>query len=58
MGIYAAKILRNLGVNKMDWLDKFLEETTAVNAYSFWQKYLRQDKRDKNLEEESDRPNS
>ena len=35
-------------------LEKFLEEITAVNAYLFWQKYLRQESRGKNPEEESD----
>jgi len=38
----------------MDWLGKFLEETIAVNAYLSWQKYLRQEDRDKNSKEESD----
>jgi len=38
----------------MDWLEKLLEETIAVNAYLFWQKYLRQEDRGKNSEEESD----
>lgn len=35
----------------MDWLGKFLEETIGVNAYLFWQKYLRQENRDKNSED-------
>lgn len=37
----------------MNWLEKFLEETIAVNAYLFWQKYVRQENRDKDSEEES-----
>lgn len=37
----------------MDWLEGFLEETLVVNAYLFWQKYLRQENRDENSEEES-----
>jgi len=39
----------------MDWFERFLEETIAVNAYLFWKKYIRQEKSDKNSEEESDR---
>ena len=38
----------------MSWLEKLLEETIAVNAYLFWQKYLRQENHSKNSEEESD----
>ena len=38
----------------MDWLEKFLVETIAVNAYLFWQKCLRRENRDKNSEEEPD----
>ena len=38
----------------MDWLEKLLEETIAVNAYLFWEKYLRQENHGKNSEEESD----
>jgi len=49
------KTIPNLGVIEMNWLEKFLEETIAVNAYLFWQKYLRQEDRDKNSEEGSDR---
>ena len=37
----------------MNWFEKLLEETLAVNAYLFWQKYLRQESRGKNSEEES-----
>jgi len=36
----------------MDWLEKLLEETIAVNAYLFWEKYLRQESRGKDSEEE------
>jgi len=35
----------------MDWLEKLLEETIAVNAYLFWEKYLRQESRGKDSEE-------
>ena len=35
----------------MDWLEKFLEETIAANAYLFWQKYVQQENFDKNLED-------
>ena len=38
----------------MDWLEKLLEETIAVNAYLFWEKYLRQESRGKDSEEGSD----
>ena len=38
----------------MDWLEKLLEETIAVNAYLFWEKYLRQESRGKNSKDESD----
>jgi len=37
----------------MDWLEKFLEETIAVNTHLFWQKYIRQENRDENSKEES-----
>ena len=54
LSTYGAKSLRNLGVNKMGWLEKFLEETIAVNAYLLWEKYLRRENHGKNSEEESD----
>jgi len=38
----------------MNWFEKLLEETLAVNAYLFWQKYLRQESRGKNSKDESD----
>jgi len=38
----------------MDWFEKLLEETIAVNAYLFREKYLWQESRGKNSEEESD----
>lgn len=36
----------------MGWFEKLLEETIAVNAYLFWQKYVRQKNRDKNSEDQ------
>jgi len=35
----------------MDWLEKFLEETIAVNACLFWKKYVQQENGDKNSED-------
>ncbi len=43
----------------MDWLERFLEETIAANAYLFWKKYVQHENGDessgdKDSDEESD----
>lgn len=37
----------------MNWLEKFFEETIAVNAYLFWKKYVQQENGDKNSEDKN-----